>query len=61
MINRKTLGIILLVVGVVLLFLSLTADIIGIGATPGFGYKQIAGSIFGAVVAIVGYVLMSRK
>jgi hypothetical protein len=61
MINRKTLGIILLVVGIVLLVLSLTADMIGIGSTAGFGYKQIAGSIVGVVVAIVGYVLMSRK
>lgn len=59
--NKKTVGIVLLVVGIILLIVSLTADYIGIGGTPGIGYKQILGAIAGAVVAVVGYVLMSRK
>jgi hypothetical protein len=58
--NKKTIGIVLLVVGVVLLIVSLAADSIGIGL-PGFGLKQIAGSIAGVIVAIVGFVLYSRK
>jgi hypothetical protein len=58
--NNKKIGIALLVVGIVLLLLSLAADVIGIGA-PGFGYNQIAGIIIGAIVAIAGFVLYSRK
>ncbi len=59
--NKKTIGIVLLVVGIILLVLSLTADMIGIGGAPGFGYKQLLGAIAGVVIAVVGYVLMSRK
>jgi hypothetical protein len=61
MLNKKTIGIILLVVGVVLVVVSLTADMIGIGATAGFGYKQIAGSIVGVLLTVAGFVMMSRK
>jgi hypothetical protein len=54
--NKKIVGIVLLVVGIVLLILSLTADRIGIGV-PGFGTKQIAGTILGIIIAIAGFVL----
>ena len=59
--NNKQLGIALLVIGVIILLLSLLANSIGIGGAPGFGYKQIAGTVVGAILAIVGYVLFSRK
>jgi cytochrome c biogenesis protein CcdA len=59
--NRKTIGIALLVIGVVLVIVSLTADAIGIGGTAIFGYKQIIGAIAGVVIAVVGFVLYSRK
>jgi hypothetical protein len=59
--NNKQLGIALLVIGVIILLLSLLANSIGIGGAPGFGYKQIAGTVVGAIIAIVGYVLFSRK
>jgi hypothetical protein len=58
--NMKTIGIILLAVGVILLIGSLAADAVGIGAA-GFGYKQIVGAVAGVIVAIVGFVLYSRK
>ncbi len=57
--NKKTIGIVLLVVGIVLLLLSLAADMIG--GAPGFGTNQIAGTVIGVIVAIVGFVLYSRK
>jgi uncharacterized RDD family membrane protein YckC len=60
MANKKTIGIVLLAVGVVLLIVSLAADSIGIGL-PGFGLKQITGSIVGVIIAVVGFVLYSRK
>ena len=59
--NNRTIGIVLLAVGVVLLIVSLAADLIGIGGAAGFGYRQIIGSITGAIVAIVGFVMYSRK
>ncbi len=59
--NRKRIGLALLVVGVILLIGSLAADVIGIGAAAGFGYKQIAGSVAGTVIAVFGLVYYSRK
>jgi uncharacterized membrane protein len=59
--NKKTIGIALLVVGVIVLIVSLAADPIGIGGADGFGYKQIVGAIVGVIVAIVGFVLYFRK
>jgi hypothetical protein len=59
--NQKTIGIALLVVGVVLLIGSLAADAIGIGGVAGFGYKQIVGAVVGVIAAVVGYVLYSKK
>lgn len=59
--NKKSIGIALLVIGVVVLIGSLAADVIGIGGMPGFGYKQIIGAVIGVIVAIVGFVLYSKK
>ena len=59
--NKKTIGIALLVVGAVLLIGSLAVDVIGIGGVAGFGYKQIVGAVVGVIVAVVGFVLYSRK
>lgn len=59
--NMKVIAVILLVVGVALLLLSVLADVVGIGGVPTvFGYKQIAGSAVGAIIAIVGAVLYWR-
>jgi uncharacterized membrane protein len=41
----------LLVTGTLLGVLSLTADLLGIGAFPGFGWKQVVGTI--AALALV--------
>jgi len=35
---------VILVIGTVLGFLSLTADMIGLGGFPGFGWKQVGGT-----------------
>jgi hypothetical protein len=59
--GKKTTGIVLLVVGIVVLLLSLAADPIGIGSHPGFGYYQIAGAIVGAILAVVGLILALKK
>jgi hypothetical protein len=59
--GNKTVGIMLLVVGVVILVLSLVADIIGLGSAPGFGPNQILGTVVGAIVTIAGLVLTIKK
>ena len=60
--NKKTIGVALLVVGVIVLIVSLAADAIGLGGAIGaFGYKQIIGAVVGVIVAVVGFVLYSRK
>jgi len=58
--GKKTAGIVLLVVGIVVLLLSLLAYPLGIGG-PKFGPYQIAGTVAGAIVAVVGLVLTLRK
>jgi hypothetical protein len=59
--GKKTIGTVLLVVGIVVLLLSLIADLIGIGGSPGFGTYQIVGAIVGAIVTVVGLVLTLKK
>lgn len=59
--RNKGLGIAALAVGLVLLLGSALADIMGVGANPlVFGYKQLAGSVVGAVLAIIGALLYWR-
>jgi len=60
--NKKTIGIALMALGVIALIVSLGADVIGIGGAVGvFGYKQIIGAIVGIILAVIGFVLYSRK
>jgi hypothetical protein len=56
----KIIGIVLLVLGVLALIVFLLADIIGYGR-PGFGIRQIIGTIAGGVSLIVGLILMLAK
>ena len=57
----KLAGIILIVVGVIAAALFFTADLIGIGGKPGFGYFQMAGVVVGIVVLVAGIILVLRK
>ena len=59
--TKKIVSILLLVVGVAVLILFAIADVIGIGDNPSFGPVQITGVIVGAVVAVVGLVLLLKK
>ena len=61
MINKKTAGIASLIVGIVILGLSLLADLSGIGTVPGFGPVQIAGTIVGVIVIAVALFLTIKK
>jgi hypothetical protein len=55
--NQRTIGIVVLVVGSIVLAVSLLADPIGIGGSPKFGYLQIAGTIVGVIVTVIGLVI----
>jgi len=59
--NNKTLGNILLVIGIIILIFFVLVDVIGIGVDPGFGYKQIIGVVVGVVVAGIGWFLKNKK
>jgi hypothetical protein len=60
--GRKTFGVGLIVIGIVLVFLMLLADQIGIGSPEhGIGRLQKPGAAFGTAVAIGEAVLNFRK
>jgi hypothetical protein len=60
--SDKTVGVVLLVAGVLLFLVSAAADPLGIGGYPGIGMKQLAGIVVGVVLAALGMVrLRSRK
>ncbi len=52
---------VLILVGIVILLLSLIADLIGLGEGQGFGKSQIAGTIVGAVIYAVGLYMMHKR
>ncbi len=53
--------VILILVGLIILVLSLVADLIGLGEGQGFGKSQIAGVIVGAVMFVFGLYLMHKR
>ena len=59
--SARTQGGILVLVGVVVLLVSATADILGIGGFPGVGWKQLAGIAAGVAVAASGMLLLRRR
>ena len=58
--GKKGLSLILVVIGIIILLVSLLADVLGIGGYPGIGYKQILGAIVGAVISIIGFILYRK-
>jgi uncharacterized membrane protein len=54
----RSVGVGLLVAGILILLVSALADVLGIGGSPNvLGYRQLSGIAVGAVLAIVGAVL----
>lgn len=63
---KKTTGLVLLIIGVVIIIVSATADITGIGdldgvVYEGFGYKQVGGIIVGIIITSIGSILRFIK
>lgn len=61
--DKKIIGYGLIVIGAIMMMVSITADVIGLGQDPlNFGWKQILGAGAGLVVANVGmWVLVIRR
>lgn len=58
---RKTVGLIGMIAGILIVLASLLADVIGIGTYPGFNSTQLAGILVGLAIFIVGYLLRKLK
>ncbi len=59
--SRKTLGWLLIAVGIIALIVAFGADAFGLGAVSGFGYKQLALAVVGLLIAVAGAWLTFRK
>jgi uncharacterized membrane protein len=56
--GSKTIPTVVLGIGILILLGSALADIVGVGGHPQvFGYKQMAGTVVGAIIAAVGALL----
>ena len=58
--SKKTLSLILIIVGVLVLVVALLAGLLGF-PHHGFGYTKIAAAVIGAVIAAAGIVFLSSK
>ncbi|OGN91022.1 MAG: hypothetical protein A2Y88_14025 [Chloroflexi bacterium RBG_13_48_10] len=59
--SKKTIGFVLIALGVVIGVVSLAADAVGIGNQQGIGWKQLLGTAIGVIVVFVGVWMTSRK
>jgi len=59
--SKKTISSVLIALGAIMVVISLAADVLGIGNVPGFGWKQMLGTAFGIIVALVGVGLAMSK
>lgn len=59
--SKKTVGYAVIVLGIAVLALSLGADAIGIGSSPGIGWKQLAGAAIGIIIALGGLYLTFNR
>jgi hypothetical protein len=60
--GKKTVSIVLIAAGIIILVLSLAADLVGLGGGNAvFGSQQIIGTVVGAIVTVVGLILRLKK
>jgi len=52
--SNRTRGFVLIAVGALLALIAVGADALGLGGHPGFGWKQILGTVVGFAVAGFG-------
>jgi hypothetical protein len=61
MASEKQKGIVFLLIGIIIFILALSADFIGWGNYPGYGYKQIGYFIVGTIFIIAGVYLIKEQ
>jgi hypothetical protein len=54
--SSKTINLLLVFIGGLLIIVSLLADVIGIGSYPGINWAQIAGAVVGLALAVIGII-----
>jgi hypothetical protein len=59
--SKKTISLIIIIVSVLLIIISLTADLIGIGSYPGINYAQLIGAGIGLAGLVFGIWLNRKK
>jgi len=58
---QKKIGMGFLIIGIIIFILASSADFIGFGVYPGYGYKQISGIVVGAIAIIAGGYLKRKN
>ena len=59
--SKRTIGIILVIIGILIILATLGAGYIGLSASTAIGTKKILGAIVGVIVDIVGIYLIVSK
>lgn len=59
--EAKQRAVIMMVVGALLVLIAATADTLGVGGAPGFGWKQITGVIVGVALLVGGVASLLRS
>ena len=53
--SKRTINLVLMAIGLILIVISLGADLIGIGSYPGINWAQLVGAVVGLVVLVYGF------
>ena len=53
----RILSYILMIVGIVVMYLFLFADEMGLGQSPAFGWNQQVGAVIGSITLVIGAIL----
>jgi uncharacterized membrane protein len=53
--SKRTINLVLMAIGLILIVISLGADLIGIGSYPGINWAQQAVAVGGLVVLVYGF------
>jgi hypothetical protein len=65
--NKNTIGVIFLIIGILVLLVSVISDFIGLpkllglGHDPGFGPYQIIGMVLGIILGGIGWLLKGKN
>jgi hypothetical protein len=59
--SNPVFGWIVIGVGVLVVVISLFADLLGLGRSPGFGWRQTLGVVAGALIVLLGVSLRRGK